>query len=407
LVALVLNGLAFFVNAFIGVWNAAPIIAITLWALLNGTVGWRKLVWEGLLGTCIAAAISAPVIWNILTNPDFGQPLGFDYVAFLEEFWPYHFLFWDTGTDARLDLLSLVTLGFAAFIALGAQARPFLIATAAYAVIYAMGIIAPYMTHSPLILNLHLLRVSAFFHLLTTLGALVLATRWWSSKEPARARLFAPILIILLCMPIKMASIQPAINLTLACAIIAASHSRRLISAIPEGMLNPRLQLKYLALGCVALGFSIVVTRNAIANADAGSWLREWTAVADWARTSTAPDARFLLPTWGFRGSQVRIASGSTEDESALNSGIFETVAQRSVWADFRRGAAVMWSPSYYEDWHRRVAEVNSLASFEAEAAYAKHNGIGYLAEVCKADAPRAPAFSTARLCVYSVPAGG
>ena len=94
------------------------------------------------------------------------------------------------------------------------------------------------------------------------------------------------------------------------------------------------------------------------------------------------------------------------QDEAVLNSGIFETVAQRSVWIDFRRGAAVMWSPSYYEEWHRRVAEVNSLTSYEAEVAYAKRSGIGYIVEVCKADANRTPAFSTARLCVYSVTAG-
>jgi hypothetical protein len=91
------------------------------------------------------------------------------------------------------------------------------------------------------------------------------------------------------------------------------------------------------------------------------------------------------------------------EDEAMSNSAIFEAMAHRSVFADFRRGAAVMWWPSYYQQWHQRVTEAISLDTYGSKIAYAKSNGISYLVEVCERHIAAEPAFTTKRLCVYSV----
>jgi hypothetical protein len=90
-----------------------------------------------------ASLFAAPVATLLLSNPDFGKPLAFDYISFLKEYYPFHFLF---------DSVSLRGT-FANF---GKQGRLWLVALLAGCAIYVVGIFRPYVTHSPTILNLHL-----------------------------------------------------------------------------------------------------------------------------------------------------------------------------------------------------------------------------------------------------------
>jgi hypothetical protein len=401
--ALATNGLVCFINAFIGVWDAAMIAAIMMMMALKGEISWRNILLKGLIGTILAALLAAPVIRDILINPDFGKPLNFDYVTYLEEFWPYHFLFSDIANFEKVGLASMVALGIVAFAAIGRQSYPFITATLAFVAVYAVGIIVPHVTHNALILNLHLLRVSTMLQLLVVLGSLVLATKWWFSDNPAYKHFFSPLLIVLLCTPIKMTTIQPALNSTIALVVIAGSFYPAGIQArIPQWLLDKRAKLNYLALVIVAVGFFVSVTKNTISNAHAGTWLAEWTTIGTWTKSHTPPNGTFLIPTWNFRGSPKQTQPGSDEDEAILSSATFAAAAHRSIWIDFRDGAAVLWFPSYYEQWHQRVTEVNSLTSFAAKAAYAKANGIGYIIDICERASTRSPIFATKRLCIYA-----
>jgi hypothetical protein len=400
--ALVTNGLVFFINAFIGVWDTAMIAAVAIAMAFKGELSWRNILLKGSIGAMLAGFLAAPVLRNILVNPEFGKPLNFDYVTYLEEFWPYHFIFNDIATYEKLDLASMIALGIAAFVALGRRSNLFIVAMAAFIAVYIIGIVVPHVTHSPLILNLHLLRVSAMLQLLVILGSLVLATKWWFSDDPVYSYFFSSALILLLCTPIKTTTIQPALNSTLALLLIAASFYPRIQRRIPQWAFNKRLRLNYLALIFVAVGFLVTSTRNAISNAHAKTWLAEWTTLGNWTKSNTSQNDTFLVPTWNFRGSSAHTQPGTDEDEAILNSGAFESIAHRPVWIDFRNGAAVLWSPSYYAEWHQRVSEINALTSFAAKAAYAKANGIGYLIDICERNPNRPSIFSTKRLCVYS-----
>jgi hypothetical protein len=399
--AIAANGLVFFINAFIGVWDAAMIAAITMAMALKGETSWRNVLLKGSIGAGLAAVLAAPVIRNILINPDFGAPLTFDYVTYLEEFWPYHFIFSDISIHEKLGLAAMVALGIAAFIALGRSAHLFIVAIAAFSAIYVIGIVVPHVTHSALILNLHSLRVSTMLQLLVVLGSLVLATEWWFSDDPVRKFVFSPLLILLLCTPIKMTTIQPAINSTMAVLVIAASFCPSVREQISRWLPRGRPSLNYLAVALVAVGFLATVTRNMIGNSRANAWIAEWTTIGNWAKSSTSPNDVFLIQTWNFRGSPSGPPPGSDVDEAILNSGAFESAAHRSVWVDFRNGAAVLWSPSYYGEWHERVTEVNALTSFAARNAYARANGIRYIADVCASDTTQPSVYSTKRLCVY------
>ena len=109
------------------------------------------------------------------------------------------------------------------------------------------------------------------------------------------------------------------------------------------------------------------------------------------------------MPTWYFRGAVGRTEPGSVQDAAILNAGTFQYSAQRRVWVDFRNGAAVMWFPSYHDEWRRKVVEVNRLTDPGKEAAYARRNGITYIIDVCSAGKPGALQYASERLCIFSV----
>ncbi len=398
-VALLTNGLVLFLNAFIGVWDAIMLAAVSLAMALRGEINWRDAWLKGSIGTLLGTLVAAPAIHNILSNPDFGTRIHFDYVSFLREFWPYHFIFSDVPIYEKLSLASMVALGIVAFIALGRQAQLFLVAVGAFIAIYLFGIVAPYITHSALVLNLHLLRVSTMLQFLVVLGPLVLTTKWCFSDDIA-CKSLSPVLILLLCTPIRMGTIQPPLNTAGALLVVAAAYYPGVQARIPRLLFDRRVGL--LALALVAIGFVATVANSAIKNARTQAWINEWTAIGNWARSNTPPNDVFLLPTWNFRGANARIQPGSNEDDAAIGSDMFESIAHRSVWADFRNGAAVMWSPSYYDQWHQRITEVNSLTSFAAQIEYAKTHGVSYIIDLCRHNPAQSKVFSTERLCVYA-----
>jgi hypothetical protein len=400
--AIATAGLVFFINAFIGVWDAAMILVVATAMASTGTIRWRTLLLGMSIGTALASVLAAPVLINLFSNPDFGKPPDFDYFTYLQQFWPYHFIFRESGLQQQLGLAAMVASAAAAFAALGTRSYFFQIGLASFSAIYVIGVIVPYVTHNALILNLHLLRVSTMLQLLFVLACLVLATKWWFSKQPLYSNFLGPVLVILMCAPIKMTTIQPALHAAAALLIILAALSQAIVRKIPKQLFNPQLRLNYLAITIVAVGFFAIVANNMISNARATEWLQEWKTIGNWAKTNTSPTDIFLVATWNFINLPQQTQPSPDASEAILNSGAFESIAHRAVWIDFRQGAAVMWSPSYYAQWHQRVAEVASLASSAGREAYARANGIGYLIERCKPEPNRPPVFSTRRLCVYT-----
>jgi hypothetical protein len=57
----------------------------------------------------------------------------------------------------------------------------------------------------------------------------------------------------------------------------------------------------------------------------------------------------------------------------------FQMQARRKIWVDFKQGAAVMWSPSFYYQWSTRYYEVAALHTPEEMVLYAKSHGIRYV----------------------------
>lgn len=376
--AFALNGLVFDVNAFVAVWNGV--------ALLGGAAGLmadldrRDVIKKTALGLALGGLIALPVmVWilSILGQTHAAPPI--DYPAFLKNYYPQHF-FISAGAPEKILIFASVTLaGILALRNLGN--RPWFGIFLGFCTIFAIGIIVPEVTSSPVILNLHLLRVDCEIQILAVMAISVLAIK--SIKDRAISATGA---FFILAMPVQ-GALLIAVSLFLksraAWALMAAGAlvifcslnfgwPRQIAIAMAIVLVatavllrRERLNLPLWGVTCAAiasLGFSALLTRienAARAHDPRVSALQE---VAEWARDQTPPDSWFLIPPDDQRGAPI-----------------FQIVSRRKVWVDFKRGAAAMWHQPYHHQWSQRLSEVRALRTSDEKLSYALQNGIAYI----------------------------
>ena len=391
--AITLTGLIFAINLFKGVWVAPALAAVILAQLFGGELSWRQGMVRAAIGICGGSVFAAPVVAALLSNPELGKPLTFNYVAYLSEYFPYHFLFYSNPLKDRIALLFLTLIAGGAFLVIGRYVRPMIVALAAIAAVYVLGAIAPEVTQSPLVLNLHLLRIGGLIQLLSVLAISVLATLWFFSREPAK-NVLAALLIAGVLLP---SLLKVTIPLTL--AIVLAGVADRELKVfkryVPLQLLNISSSLRVAAILLIIFIIPFVSYRGAVQSFAGREWINAWRQVAVWARDSTSPDSIFLIPA-GHLGEEY-----AAEDEASSGNAIFEVTSHRRIWVDFKRGAAAMWVPSYYHEWHRRITEAASLSTHEDRLQYARQHGVNYVVDMCSDRHSKDAVFSVARLCVY------
>jgi hypothetical protein len=119
------------------------------------------------------------------------------------------------------------------------------------------------------------------------------------------------------------------------------------------------------------------------AAATAGS---EWETIGRWAKSSTAPDSMFLISMLG-NSTTAEISTSERRQSEAIAAAsvVFEATSHRRIWVDFKRGAAVMWRPSYYAQWRPRVDAFLELKTLSETLSFAQRNGIDYIIGECRA----------------------
>ncbi len=90
-----------------------------------------------------------------------------------------------------------------------------------------------------------------------------------------------------------------------------------------------------------------------------------------------------LLLYWIGRALTIEANTGAAELPTPTP--MFEFLSHRRAWVDFRRGAAVLWSPSYYQTWRSRMDDVGRLGSLPERIDYASRSGIDYVIDGCDA----------------------
>jgi hypothetical protein len=394
--ALAMNGVTFFLSVFVAVWNAAPLALILGMQLRNGALGWKDAARRGALGLALAAIIALPVIRNVLANPDYGRPIDFSYVSALLDIWPYHFLIW---AQPLSSVVWLVMVTAAAFLA-AARMRPnsdFLIAALiGFSSVWLLGAALPWLTQSPALLNLHLLRSSSSIQICATLAFAALAALWLAGEADDNKTLLGCAIALLLSVP----NLGPPLLLLL---FVAAPLVR-----VPRAF----LALPYRAATVAAVVVLFTLSVLGTVRRDQGLALdrSEWESLGRWARANTAADAVFLVPVT-MLSQQYAFSHGFPKVDPMqfpLMRGyeVFPYFSHRSIWITDLDGNCVMWSQHLYPLWKQRMVETLALQSLDQRLDYASSRGIAYVVDGC--DSTEAvPIWRSRRLCVYGAPESG
>lgn len=382
--ALSLVGPTTFINAFFGVWLASVLCFVLGVNLVTKRMAWRELIKPIAVSFVVALAFSLPVIMNIVSNPDFGRPITFNYIEYLEQYWPYHFLYYTISADDYIKFVLLILLAASCLMYISDENRQMPLILFACVLLYILGMVAPHLTQSRWVLNLHLLRSSTLVHLLGTLLLAVVLVRWWLGADKIRMVLAAA-----LACASTLVFVFPSENTKVLFLIAGSVGLSFLLSRLPR---RPDLEAfigrwKALvgAVAVVTIGTAALVSAysNYEHNRSIAPLSEQWGQVAEWIRTTTPADAVFLP----FGGAPVE----------------FEASTHRQVWVDQGRGAAVMWSPSYYDIWRPRMLELRAMDSFDERLSYARDRGIAYLIESPGTGCGSYAVFSTEDLCVARV----
>lgn len=394
--ALALTGVTFFVNAFMAVWISPSLGLIAAFLLRRGDLTVRLFVARATTGLVLAGVIASPVLWNMLHNPDFGASIGVDFRTYLREYYPDHVLFATASLRHMLALATATLYGFVCLALLGECATVLQAALWGSAVLYAVGIMVPLFTGLPLILSLHLIRSSAVIHLLVALASASLAARWLCGDDRNRAKFFGPLLVVADC---TWRSVLP-----LGLVVLGTAEVLR-----RRGFRRPLVRLD-LAVAVVLLTtiWPRVAWQDGVTNRTSIAQTVNWNTVGAWARANTPTDAVFLVPVVSLVGETSPPGVATAAPAPLQNSEIFEFASHRRVWVDFRRGAAVLWAPSYYAPWRARVSEVLALHSLAERIPYARQHDIDYVIDACGNGDDRigAATFQAGGLCVYPASAG-
>jgi hypothetical protein len=382
--AIALCGLTFFVNAFVGAW-----LGFVLAIFFAREVLLRRLVLlrhgaSLLLGCFVCSAFAAPVVFSIVMNPDFGVSQDFDYVEFLTEYYPLHFLIWSIPGRELVRLAVVLAIGGAALYRLPDPERRFLSVFVACLLLYCIGVVVPWVTQNPLVLNLHLLRSGTLLHLLSAFLLSAVVVRWWFCAETSNmvAALFVVLVLsVSLVVPRGQTVMLLVIFGTVAfnpLSIAGAWHGKLVMSL-------ERYRLAFMS--CVVIvmilsaGFFSFRNQHIIAGFQ--SMAAQWSDLGKWAAANTDVGSVFLV-----------------SDEASAD---FEFVSKRSIWVDWKRGAAVMWSPSYYKTWMERLSAVSELNTMDEKMNYARANGISYVIESQVSNCQGTVVYKAIHLCVMRV----
>lgn len=388
--AFAFNGATAFLNIFMAAWAAAPLGLIAILLLARGEIDGRTVIRRMAVGLLPFLLLAAPAIQSILSNPEFGRPSDFDFVRFIAEYFPDHFLVAELGARTLIAFAVVTLASLAAAIALAQVERRAAFCLAAllgFLLLWLAGAALPLLTSSSVLLSLHLLRAGVGIHLFGALAMAALTVRWSQSAMESDRRIWVPL------MALSMATTRYLLPF----AILIVPLARRL--HLPPHIARLRLDLAVAALLVFAI-WPVQIARQAAFNAKVQGNIADWRVLGLWAKAHSAPDAMFLIPIGNIRLPPPYPAKDRRQERLSSGYEVFQTFAERKIWADVRGGGAIMWTPSYHHVWYPRVIEVMALPNHVARMAYAQAHRIDFVIDGCGDDQPLV---TIGKRCVYAV----
>ena len=396
ILAALMAGLTFDVNAFVGVWVSVA-ISFCAWrelAVAEGGVFASAAGREVAIAAGVFAAFVVPeMLWiHAVVAP---QSAPVDYREFLLFYYGKHFfLAASTWSDIARDGAMAVS-GLLALRCMRAPAF-FWLVWAALTAVFVLGGLTDPLTTSRLWLGLHLLRVDGLVALLT---AALLAASACQRLDPGRP-------LHSMCAGATLAALISGSWPLCALAVAALAISLEVDSGAANRALQPFMaeiwsrRRAVLVAGAATLGVHAAATgyfsrhyhRLGQSVPDnhqlAGAWplAPEWREAGLWARAATAQTATFLVPTDldGFR-----------------------IAARRSTSMTWKEGGAVMWAPGLYQPWLDSMRAISALHTSSARIGYACRHGFSYVVEDLRAGKTqlsegRAPAYANRYFAVIA-----
>jgi hypothetical protein len=352
-------GMAFDLNVMVGIWTLVPVMLAAGARLATSP---HAAIRPVLLAAGAFLLSALPVGLWIFSTQHFSS-WDFDYRKFLIGYYPYHFFIGWTAWPERIAFVLQVSSGMLASALLPCNRGRAALALVGFALVFAAGIAVGQLSHSRILMNLHLLRVDGMATLLVV--ALVAAAAFASISSGRALAALAGVVAMAGLVANDWRIVMAALLLRGATRLVAwkAGHD------VPAWRIRPALSMA--AASVVILVASLVWGAYSQAPAAPGSQdvpndrqllgtdpaAPFWLEVTQWARKSSPASAIFLVPP-------------------KLD---FVAAAKRRSWVGWKEGAVVMWAPSYYPLWHARSEDVMALRSAPAALRYACLHGIDYV----------------------------
>ena len=361
--AVATTGPCFAVSSFTAIWTSGALAFAGGAEIAAAAPGERAsrlrgVVLKGAAGAAVALLVAAPaLVWTAGALAERPHP-PFDYAAFLAAYFPHHFFIAASTPGEIAELGALAVAGAIGLVRLGRPALPLLRLHGGYVVIFLVGAVLPLFTHARVALNLHLLRVDGCLVLMAVLaGAAVGLSDLIRGRTIAIRGCGALALFAILPNP----GVAPLLPLALLTPLLLQRAARSAGPAAADAIRWER----------IAQALVLIAALGGAATAAAGQFdarhrlLAEQQRLAAWLKSSTPVMSKILIR---------RAVTGPGFE-------VIQFLAQRQVWVDWKRGAAVMWRPDVYAVWRQRMDETAALRTAGEAAAYACGHGVRYLIE--------------------------
>jgi hypothetical protein len=416
--AYVMLGIAFSVNAFIGIWlfgmNTLVLLVVkrpfSVAAFLKALAGFALFALPALFWISFAVSGSH-------------ETVDFSFIDYVRSYYPKHFLIEAIEWKSMLKHLMLVSAGLLAARHLP-QSRFWVALQLSALLLVIVGVPLPYLLDNRFIFNLHLLRAAGIGQAFATVLIALAGVRLLLNRKELAMRIIGAVALLSLAM-LEIRIIGMAVLLVSMLAAFPGDGVDepgifRWIEARRNLLAGLCILLFMLALTdffsqhqlasiqglklAVSLGVFALLAFGQYRRMDVGWSLallllcymtvfcwhqvrsfeenqefqrtlpvnQSWAAMTSWIRSSSLKGP-FLLPM---------------DDNEHVD--YFQLQSRRKAWVDWKQGAAVMWSPAFYWQWSTRLREVSALRTPAEMASYARAHGIRYV--ILHAPAPEAPA---------------
>lgn len=411
LLAALMIGLTFSINAFVGIWFGFLAVGSTLFYRQAVTVS--NIVKVSLVFLLAAS----PVVYWIGTSIGDREPVDFSFREYIRHYFSNHFLI----EAARLNSIVVTGLMFAAGVlaAFYSKSRAYWLGLqVSWLVLFGIGIVLPYAFDNRFVFNLHLLRSDGVEQAIAVILSVWAAIHLWQQERGKYDRILSMILLASLTTGEEGAWRYVHFSLALAALANGLLYRAEAFPNALAGILKPIRKLADpLALALLLLFVVVNIVSLVHAGADIMAILRFVVVLivlavcfAPGVRLPPAQSASLCLGMLfavavlsvatltsnrlrltveeqavarmhdDWVGVMQKIRDSDLEGDflvplDEMESG-FQAFARRPAWVDWKQGAAVMWAPSFYSQWSTRYDEVSALHTDADLAGYAEAHQI-------------------------------